>query len=237
MRAGGDHLDRDRPPQALVGRRVDRAEAARAEPVTEPVAAEDELRADPRGQLVGGLHRKAGSGSATIPSEPPVILKPLQGPVPAPGPRRGEPDLSFFDEDDEPPRTTLSHAVRPARVHAAASRPAAASATADAARAADGRLHHRRASSCCSSSSCVKACRGTRADNALRDYNRQVSEIAIQSRQTGDEFFKAMNPGASAVGAGARSQIVGWKGQADTALKQAQDLSVPGRCRTPSSRC
>ena len=52
-----DDLDRHGALQALVGGGVDGSEAARAEPRTEPVAAEDELCVDNRGELVRGLHQ------------------------------------------------------------------------------------------------------------------------------------------------------------------------------------
>ncbi len=74
----------------------------------------------------------------------------------------------------------------------------------------------------------VKACNDKRHDDALKDYNRQVSNIGTQSRQTGEEFFKQMNDATAQSPSELYSAIVGYKGTADTSLKQAQDLSVPG---------
>ena len=74
----------------------------------------------------------------------------------------------------------------------------------------------------------VKACNDRRHDDALKDYNRQVSNIGTQSRQTGEEFFKQMNNATAQSPSELYSAIVGYKGAADTSLKQAQDLSVPG---------
>ena len=39
----------------------------------------------------------------------------------------------------------------------------------------------------------VRACNDRRHDNALKDYNLQVGGIATQSRQTGEELFKALS--------------------------------------------
>ena len=62
--------------QALVGGGVDRAEAAGAEPVAEPVAAEDELGSDLRRELVRGLHQACGSAQcARFPPTAAVILE------------------------------------------------------------------------------------------------------------------------------------------------------------------
>jgi hypothetical protein len=74
----------------------------------------------------------------------------------------------------------------------------------------------------------VKACNDTRHDNALKDYNRQVSNIGTQSRQTGEEFFKQLNQATAQSQSELYGAIVGYKGAADTSLKQARALSVPG---------
>jgi hypothetical protein len=74
----------------------------------------------------------------------------------------------------------------------------------------------------------VKACNDTRHDNALKDYNRQVSNIGTQSRQTGEEFFKQLNQATAQSQSELYGAIVGYKGAADTSLKQARALGVPG---------
>ena len=44
----------------------------------------------------------------------------------------------------------------------------------------------------------VKGCRSSAKENALKDYNREVSTIAGQSSaQTGEEFFKLLSDGGS----------------------------------------
>lgn len=74
----------------------------------------------------------------------------------------------------------------------------------------------------------VRACNNTRRDNALRDYNRQVSELATASHQTGEEFFKQLDQAGAQSPAELYQSILGWRGQADNTLKQARELSVPG---------
>jgi hypothetical protein len=74
----------------------------------------------------------------------------------------------------------------------------------------------------------VRACNNTRRDNALRDYNRQVSGLATTSQQTGDQFFKQMDGATSTSPAELYQSILGYKGEADNTLKQAQELNVPG---------
>ena len=84
----------------------------------------------------------------------------------------------------------------------------------------------------------MRACNDTRHENALKDYNRQVSGIGTESQQTGEQLFKRLG----AAGAGSPTElyqsILALKGSADQSLKQAQALSVPGRHDAPrSSRC
>jgi hypothetical protein len=74
----------------------------------------------------------------------------------------------------------------------------------------------------------VKACNDTRRDNALRDYNRQVANIGTASRQTGGEFFKQLNQTGARDPAELYGAILSYKGAAETQLKQAKALSVPG---------
>jgi hypothetical protein len=74
----------------------------------------------------------------------------------------------------------------------------------------------------------VRACNNTRTENALRDYNRQVSGLATASSQTGDQFFKQLDGAAQTSQAELYQAILGYKGEADNTLKQAQELNVPG---------
>jgi hypothetical protein len=74
----------------------------------------------------------------------------------------------------------------------------------------------------------VRACSNSRHKDALRDYNRQVSGIATESRQTGEQFFKQMGSAGQTSAPELYQAILGFKGSADQSLKQARALSVPG---------
>jgi hypothetical protein len=73
----------------------------------------------------------------------------------------------------------------------------------------------------------VKGCRNTQADNALKDYNRQVASITTESAQTGTEFFKLFGSSQPPAGQELESSINSAKAGADKTLQQAQGLSVP----------
>jgi hypothetical protein len=73
----------------------------------------------------------------------------------------------------------------------------------------------------------VKGCRNTQAENALKDYNRQVAGITTESAQTGSEFFKLFGSGQPPSGQELESTINSYKAGADKTLEQAQGLSVP----------
>ena len=53
----------------------------------------------------------------------------------------------------------------------------------------------------------VRACNNSRHKDALRNYNLQVSGIATESRQTGEQFFEAMNQGGSQAPADLYQQV------------------------------
>jgi hypothetical protein len=73
----------------------------------------------------------------------------------------------------------------------------------------------------------VRACSDSRHKSALREYNQRVSGIAVQSRQTGVEFFKLFGQPGSQSPTELQSSILGFRESAETALKQAQSLSTP----------
>lgn len=137
--------------------------------------------------------------------------------------------MSFFDEDDEPTRTT-SRTRTQTRVRPRSGRPAGSGAAPDAQA-----LLVRRIVAVVVGAILlfvlffiVRACNDTRHDNALKDYNRQVAGIATSSRQTGESLFKALDGAGSTSPQDLYQQIIAMKSSADGALKQAQDLSVPG---------
>ena len=73
----------------------------------------------------------------------------------------------------------------------------------------------------------VRACNDSRHKEALRNYNLQVSGIATESRQTGDQFFEAMNQGGQQAPADLYGQVIQFKNSADKSLAQARELDVP----------
>jgi hypothetical protein len=137
--------------------------------------------------------------------------------------------LSFFDEDDEPPRTTRTRtraAPPPRRGRPVRSGPP------------DQNILVRRLVAGITIAVMlvllvivVRACNQSRHENALKEYNRQVSGIATQSRQTGSEFFKLMDQAATQSPSDLYQQILSFRGSADTALKQAQAIDPPDDMR------
>jgi hypothetical protein len=136
--------------------------------------------------------------------------------------------LSFFDEDDEPTRTTSRTRVRRSPP------PRSGRVTSGGSSDAQAVLVRRMIAGVVGVVVLlvlffvVKACNDTRHDNALKDYNRQVSNIGTQSRQTGEEFFKQLDQATAQSPSELYAAIVADKGAADTSLKQARALSVPG---------
>jgi hypothetical protein len=135
--------------------------------------------------------------------------------------------LSFFDEDDELPRTTRMRA-RPAPP------PRRGRAVGGGSNAAQTVMVRRMVAVIVGVVALlllfllVSACNTSRHKNALRDYNRQVSNISTASRQNGDEFFRAMSQGGSQAPQDLYAQVVGYKNAANTSLTQARRLDVPG---------
>jgi hypothetical protein len=136
--------------------------------------------------------------------------------------------LSFFDEDDEPTRTT-SRTRTQTRVRPRSARPAGSGAAPDAQA-----LLVRRIVAVVAGAVLlfllffiVRSCNDSRHKTALKDYNRQVSNIATESSQTGDTLFKALGASGEGSPSDLYQQIVAMKSSADGTLKQAQDLTVP----------
>jgi len=73
----------------------------------------------------------------------------------------------------------------------------------------------------------VRACNNSRHKEALRNYNLQVSGIATESRQTGEQFFEEMNRGGAQAPTDLYGQVIQFKNSADKSLAQARDLDVP----------
>jgi hypothetical protein len=131
--------------------------------------------------------------------------------------------LSFF-EDDEPTRT----APRPRR-----GRPAGGSA-------ADSQtLLIRRAVALVGGLLilvllviAVNSCRNSQKENALKDYNRQLSAIAVgSSREVGEPFFQLLTEGGGGSPQDLQTAISGFRVSAEQQYQQAEDLDVPSEMR------
>jgi hypothetical protein len=130
------------------------------------------------------------------------------------------PALSFFDEDDEPSRTT----PRPRR-----GRPSGGGVATDSQT-----LMIRRAVAIGLGlllvillGFVVKTCQKSRHDSALEDYNRQISAIGDDSaRQVGAPFFQLLTEGGSPQDL--QTNISSYRVQAEQQYDQAAKLSVPG---------
>jgi hypothetical protein len=134
--------------------------------------------------------------------------------------------LSFFDEDDKPPRSARTR-VRP-------SPPRRGRVTSGATSDAQTVLVRRMIAGIVGVLILlllfflVRACNNTRRDNALRDYNRQVAAIGTESQQTGGQFFTELGKAGQSSQTDLYQQILSIRGSADQQLKQAKALSVPG---------
>jgi hypothetical protein len=132
--------------------------------------------------------------------------------------------LSFFDEDDEPRRTP-----RPRRA-----RPGGGVATTDSQT-----LMIRRAVALVVGVLLllllffvVNACRDSQRENALKDYNRQISAIGSESsRQVGVPFFQLLTEGAGDSPQDLQTAISGFRVQAEQQYEQAAGLDVPDEMR------
>ncbi len=75
----------------------------------------------------------------------------------------------------------------------------------------------------------VNACQNSRAKNALRDWNREASDLVEQSdTQVGQALFETFGQGSSQSGTDLQTQISSLRAEARTELKRAKDLSTPG---------
>ncbi len=73
-----------------------------------------------------------------------------------------------------------------------------------------------------------RACASSRKENALKDYNREVSSIIKESdQQVGAPFFQLLSQASSDSPADLQTNISGYRVQAESQLKQAKALSVP----------
>jgi hypothetical protein len=129
------------------------------------------------------------------------------------------PDVSFFDEDDEP----RTRAPRPRRGSGGDVSADTQTIRVRQAVAAIGLIVL-----LLLLVFVVKGCRSSAKENALKDYNREVSTIASESsKQIGAEFFKLLGQGGSESPQDLQTAISSFRVQADQQLKQAEGMSVP----------
>jgi len=136
--------------------------------------------------------------------------------------------LSFFDEDEEPVRTSERTRAQP--------KPRPRSGRPPGGRTPDGQnMAVRRLVAGVAGLVVlillfvvVRACNDRRHENALKDYTLQVSNIATKSQQTGDALFKALADGGNQSPQDLYTSINSLRGDAETSLEQAKALGVPG---------
>ena len=75
----------------------------------------------------------------------------------------------------------------------------------------------------------VRSCASSRKENALKDYNREVSSIVRESdEQVGRPFFQLLGQAGDESPQDLQTNISGYRVQAEALLKQARSLDVPG---------
>jgi hypothetical protein len=129
--------------------------------------------------------------------------------------------VSFFDEDDEPRRTPRPRRARPA---------GGGVATADSQT-----LLIRRGVALVGGILVlllliffVNSCRDSQRENALKDYNRQLSTIATDSaRQVGAPFFQLLEEGGGGQPQELQTDISSFRVTAEQQYEQARRLDVP----------
>jgi hypothetical protein len=135
--------------------------------------------------------------------------------------------LSFFDEDDEPPRTARTR-VRPSPP------PRRGRVTSGASTDAQTVLVRRMIAGIVGLLILlllffvVRGCNNARHESALRDYNRQVTGIGTSSQQLGKQFFEQLDNASESSPTDLNQTLIGFRASADQDLKQAKALSVPG---------
>jgi hypothetical protein len=133
------------------------------------------------------------------------------------------PDVSFFDEDDEP----RTRAPRPRRASGGDVSADTQTIRVRQAVAAIGLIVV-----LLLLVFVVKGCRSSAKENALKDYNREVSTIASESsKQVGAEFFRLLGQGGSESPQDLQTAISSFRVQANTQLDQAEGMSVPDEMR------
>jgi hypothetical protein len=78
----------------------------------------------------------------------------------------------------------------------------------------------------------INSCRDSQRENALKDYNREVTAIATESsRQVGTEFFRVLGESGSESPQDLQTSISSFRVTAEQQLEQAEGMSVPDEMR------
>jgi hypothetical protein len=78
----------------------------------------------------------------------------------------------------------------------------------------------------------VRSCANTRKENALKDYNREVSSLVRESdTQIGQPFFQLLGQAGNDSPQDLQTNISGYRVQADALLKRARNLGAPGEMK------
>jgi hypothetical protein len=142
--------------------------------------------------------------------------------------------VSFFDEDDEPVRTT----ARTRRQRAARPRPRRASPAGGRSGPDQQALLVRRLGAVVIIvvfilvlGLLVHSCSTSRHKSALQTYNTQVNNVATASAQLGTDFFRQLGQAQNQSPNDLQQSISSIKVSADQQLEQAQNLSTPDEMR------
>ena len=138
--------------------------------------------------------------------------------------------MSFFDEDDEPVRTTTRSRSRDrAQPRPRRGRPAGGSSSTD-----QQTILVRRMLGVIGVvllilvlGLIVHSCSTNRHKSALADYGRQANNLATESAQTGTQLFRQLNAAQNQSPEDLQTAISSLKVNADQQLSEAQKLSVP----------
>jgi hypothetical protein len=142
--------------------------------------------------------------------------------------------VSFFDEDDEPARTT----ARTRRQRAARPRPRRGNPAGGRSGPDQQALLVRRLGAVVIIvvfilvlGLLVHSCSTSRHKSALQTYNTQVNNVATASAQLGTDFFRQLNQAQNQSPNDLQQSISSIKVSADQQLKQAENLSTPDEMR------
>jgi hypothetical protein len=138
--------------------------------------------------------------------------------------------VSFFDEDDEPQRTTTRSRPRDRpRPRPRRARPAGGGSAAD-----QQTILARRLAGVVAIVVLIlilglglHSCSTSRHKDSLRTYNNQTGNLAAESAQTGSQLFRQLNQAQNQSPEDLQQAISSLRVQADQDLKRAQSLSVP----------